>query len=185
LLLNLVKLVMLKNSIIIAFIMVCLVLTIERNILWDNDRALWEDSLEKAPNNARSLSILGIYFLQQHEYAVAVAVLQLSLAADPYQPRIYSNLGLAYQGLERFDLARDMYTMAIGSEPDNAIAYYNLGVITYNQFHDLNGAFELFQKARDRNLLDPDVHLYLSRCYHDLGNSRQSDEELRRYLSLR
>jgi len=180
-----VKMFMLKNSIIIVVIMICLVLAIERNVLWNNDRALWEDSLEKAPNNARSLSILGIYFLQRHEYAVAVAVLQLSLSTDPYQPRIYSNLGLAYQGLERFDLARDMYTLAIGTEPDNAIPYFNLGVITFNRLHDLNTACELFHKARDRNPLDPDVHVYLSRCYQDVGDTKQSDEELRLYRSLK
>jgi tetratricopeptide (TPR) repeat protein len=175
----------LRILLIAVLLIACAGSSFARNILWHDDLALWTDTLEKSPKKARGLNELGIYYADRHEYENAVKVLQLSLSIDKYQPRIYTNLGVAYEGLQRYDLARNMYQMAIGTEPDDPTGYYNLGVILYRNLKSPDEAFRMFEKARDLNPYEPDVHLFLSYIYHDRGDTLRSDQELKTHLSLK
>jgi len=156
-----------------------------RNALWQDDMTIWTDALEKAPLKARGYNELGIHFVATREYDKAYVVLQRSLTLNKYQPEIYINLGLAYEGLQRIDLAVQTYRTAISFAPQDPVPYYNLGVIYYTIFKDRDAALVLFQKARDLNPLEPDVHLYLGNIYQDKGELQKAGEEFRLNRSLK
>jgi protein O-mannosyl-transferase len=162
-----------------------LVAAYARNGLWQDDMTIWADALDKSPRKARGLNELGIYYVGKQDYEKALAALRKSLELNRYQPAVYLNMGLAYEGLNRIDLAIEMYTTAAQYQPDDPVAYYNLGVLYYKTLHDLDRAFELLRKARDLNPSEPDVHLYLSYIYRDRGEFEHADEEYRLHLMLK
>jgi len=156
-----------------------------RNALWQDDMTIWADSLEKSPLKARGYNELGIHYVSTREYDKAYAVLQRSLELNKYQPEIYINLGLVYEGLKRIDLAVQAYRNAVSYAPQDPIPYYNLGVIYYTNYKDLDAALVLFQKARDLNPLEPDVHQYLGNIYRDKGDLQKANEEYQLNRSLK
>jgi len=47
----------------------------------------------------------------------------------PDKPRIFTNLGLAYFGLQQPDLAEQAFQQAVTRDPDDAVAYNHLGIL--------------------------------------------------------
>jgi tetratricopeptide (TPR) repeat protein len=81
--------------------------------------------------------------------------------------------GNAY--FEKGDLkrARTRYHQAIAIDPQNAKAYYALGVIAYTQ-GSYNSAVINFRRAIGVNARDPDFWYYLGNAYQQLGKYRDA-----------
>ena len=164
----------------VALIICLVVLTAAcfvRNSLWQNDMLIWSDALEQSPAKVRGMNELGLYHVSRREFSQATDVFVKSIALNKYQSTIYINLGIAYEGLRRFDDAVKTYRMAMYFQQDDPVPYYNLGILTYKQLHDPQTALDLLLKARDLNPREPDVHLYLGYVYQEQGDLRRAQEE--------
>lgn len=94
------------------------------------------------------------------------------LETDPYSEELfwaYVERGLCYYDLVEYDNAIEDFKQAIILDPDEAIPYYNLGVI-YKNRSDLKTSLVFFEKAID---LDPT----LNHAYVEIAEIKMQNEE--------
>lgn len=156
-----------------------------RNGVWQDDGTLWMDTALKSPAKARGYNEIGLHAVGKQRYHEAIAAFMKSLELDLYQPVVYINLGIAYEGLKDWNKAKDMYERAISLNADDPTPYYNLGGLFYNVFKDREKALSLFLRARDLAPLEPDVHNYLGFIYRDMGMHDMSGQEFRLFRELK
>lgn len=88
---------------------------------------------------------LGIAYMKQGQYDVALKRLQRALAIDGTSPDAHNAMALLRQQLEQPELAEEHFRKAIGHDPDFAAAHNN-----YGQFLCRRGRFE--EAEREFNL---------------------------------
>ncbi len=161
----------------LAVLMVLAAVTLMRNSLWHDDGTIWRDTIGKSPRKARAYNELGLHFIAEKDYPMALEILDRSLEINPYQPEIYINLGIAFEKTGRTDRAREAYQRALSYDPRDPTAYYNLGLLYYRKLHDSTTALSYLLKARDLDPLEPDVHEWLGELYSERGNARLAARE--------
>lgn len=109
--------------------------TYTRNAVWAREESLWVDSLNKAPDNARSFAILGLIYAWKKEKTLenlqtAVALLQKSLDRNfpntSFKPAMVDNIGKIYTNYGMFDQAIVYYKQALQLKPDFIISRFAL-----------------------------------------------------------
>ncbi len=153
-----------KKSIYFLIIITLLIATYERNSIWGNEVALWEDVVKKSPNKARPHHNLGAAFAAIGQYDIAINNYNRSLElikdrSDSY--RIYNNRGNAYSQKGQFDLAIADYDKAIIIRPFFAEAYYNRGNARIEK-GEFDSAIDDYKKV---TLINPDF----SEAYNNIG----------------
>ncbi|NVM22471.1 MAG: tetratricopeptide repeat protein, partial [Desulfobacterales bacterium] len=94
-------------SVAAAFIAIFGFWTYQRNTLWNDPVAFWQDAVSKAPNHYRSHANLGVSYLDAKQYDRAMKAFQKALAlTPPYPTEIYTNIGLLHLESGRQGLAR-------------------------------------------------------------------------------
>ncbi len=121
-------------------------LTNQRNDVWENDIALWQDSVKKSPDKARPWFALGVAFETAGQFEKAKHSYATSIKIFPDYVLALNNLGNIYQHCGDLNAAVKFYNRAIELNPDYAEAHYNLGLI-YNKQNKLAQALEKTQKA--------------------------------------
>ena len=119
--------------------------------------------LEKQPDNAPALHLIGIISYGEKNYDFAAACLRQAIRFNPYSAEIYNNIGTVLKAAGQFEEAIPCYRKAIELNPDYAEAYYNLGntFIAGGQFDE---AIDCYQKAVQINPLH-------AISYNNLGNA--------------
>jgi len=174
-----------RSALLLTVLLLLTITGITRNTIWMDDGGLWNDVIRKSPQKARGLNELALHAIQSHDYRAAIDAFMKCLQLNPYMPQAYINIGIAYEGLNRIDLAEQAYRKAISMSPDDPTAFYNLGVLYYKTGRERQKALDLFLKARDLDPLEPDVHQYLGYIYRDKGDIVRSQEEFRQYDMLK
>ncbi len=133
-----------------------LILSFVRTQVWMDDRALWSEAVERAPDKvrprvqlaralpaAKALEVLGkarelapldpavaaeigTMFLRERQPDAALEEFGRALALDPRDPRNYNNRGVALAQLGQLDAARSDFERAIRMDPGFAEAKQNL-----------------------------------------------------------
>lgn len=88
---------------------------------------MYEQILLRQPNHFDATHFLGVIYLQKGDPARAVDVIGQALALDQSQSPAYSNHGVAFMALGRFDDAIADFDKAISLKPNDAEAFYNRG----------------------------------------------------------
>jgi len=83
----------LKIALMLVIVLVLSISTYNRNTIWKDPQALWEDVIAKSPNNARAYNNLGVELKNKGEYDKAIEQLEKSLKADKNYTSVYFNLG--------------------------------------------------------------------------------------------
>jgi tetratricopeptide (TPR) repeat protein len=83
--------------------------------------------VEREPDNATALHLLGVLAHQAGRNADAVLLIQRAIAQEPNNPEFHYNLGVALQLLDRFDEAAASYRESLRLHPGRAEAFNNLG----------------------------------------------------------
>jgi len=105
----------------IAIIILFMLGTIARNSVWQTERSLWADSLQKAPRTVRSyVNLAHVYLFQDKNYKKAFELNFLSL--DKYSPtpwkdrlRAYNNLGYIMTRVGNYPEALTFYDKALAA----------------------------------------------------------------------
>jgi protein O-GlcNAc transferase len=112
----------------------------------------YREILQREPEHADSLHLLGVIALQTGNLASALALVQRAAALRPDAAVCRNNLGQVLERLGRFDEAAPCYEAAIELDPGYAEAHNNLGYVRARQDR-LTDAEALYRRAID---LDPE-----------------------------
>ena len=121
-------------SIICALIMIFGYWTFQRNALWNNPVAFWEDAAGKPPNHFRAHANLGVSYLDAKQYDRALGAFKKALSLNPtYPTEIYTNIGMLYLDRGRQTLARKHLERALALNPNNFVALDLIGTLYRKQ----------------------------------------------------
>jgi len=121
--------------------------------------------LQKFPDHADSLHLLGCLKKQQKEYVQAIQFIQKAIDIAPQVAMYYYNLGLAYFALSEMKMAIDVWKQLIELDPDFIDAYANIGY-AYIQLNEFQKAQEILSQGHNKNSNNQLILLNLATVYH-------------------
>jgi len=104
------------------------VVTWQRNRVYQDELVLWQDTLRKRPDNARTHNNLGRYYYLRNQWDEAIACFEASIRLDPGLPKVHCNLGLALLNSGRTAEAVAPLETAVRMLPKYFSAQLNLGI---------------------------------------------------------
>jgi len=140
--------------------------------------------LQREPEHADSLHLLGVIALQAGNFASALELVQRAVALRPDAAVCRNNLGQVFERLGRDDDAARCYEAAIELDPAYAEAHNNLGYLLARQDR-LTEAEALYRKAIE---LDPEYaepHTNRGNLLKDRGELDEAIACYRRAIELR
>ncbi|HXC92257.1 MAG TPA: sulfotransferase [Stellaceae bacterium] len=149
----------------------------------DRAEALYRKVLQKAPDHADALHLLGLIAHQRGRHQRAVKLIERALAIAPDFPAAHANLGSALKAMGRRTAASAAYHRAIALNPNYAVAHCNLAAVQLEQ-----GALAAGLASAERAvaLMPGLVEAHLNRA-DALARQRQfeaAERSLRRALEL-
>jgi tetratricopeptide (TPR) repeat protein len=158
--------------------------TYERNLVWKNPVALWEDNVKKSPNKARVHGNLGKAYLDSGEYEKARIEFEKVIELDPTLLGAYDNLAIIYiEHFRQYEKARKYLYEAIRQKDDYPSPYLNLGVINLHlkQLPEAISNFEKVLELDPNNLLG---HYNLAASYFNLEDYQKAISILEKGISV-
>ncbi|MHB8809245.1 MAG: tetratricopeptide repeat protein [Desulfobulbaceae bacterium] len=157
--------------------------TVERNRLWQDPVAFWEDSAAKAPGKARPFINLSVAYRERGDYARAIAAAQTAIRLDPRFVNGIFALGSAYLEQGDLDLAIATFQDVLRRMPEYADVYNGLAVAYLRKGMLTEAAAALRENLR----LDPDnfralVNLAAIKSYQ--GRDQEALKDLQRAVEL-
>jgi protein O-GlcNAc transferase len=140
--------------------------------------------LERVPEHADSLHLLGVIGLQTGHLEPALELVQRAVALRPDGAVYWSNLGQVLEQLARFDEAERAYRTAIELDPACAEAYNNLGRLLEAR-DELAEAEAHFRKAIELNPEYAEPHTNIGNLLKDCGDLDGAIAAHRRAIELR
>ena len=136
-------------------------------------------TLEK-PNPALYHYQMGLSFLNERNYTSALVDLTEANKLDPDNPEVLYNLGKAYMGKKRPDLAEPILLRAIILKPNYSIARNDLGVV-YLELKRWDNAVQQFKIVKDDLFYEnsENAAINLGLAYLGRGDYAKALEELR------
>ncbi len=128
--------------------------------VWQDEIALWQDTVRKSPHKFRPHYNLGV-LLMDRDPAEAYVVLSEAIRIDPSQPMAYRSLGEVFWRQHRYPEAERAWRQALALDPDHAGTCRALGLL-YARQGAFSQALHHLQRARE---LDP----LAWRSYFDLA----------------
>ena len=149
----------------------------------DRAEALYRKVLQKAPDHADALHLLGLIEHERGRHQRAIQLIRRALAIVPAFSAAHANLGSALKATGRRTEAVEAYHHAIALKPDYAVAHCNLAAVQIEQ-----GAFAAALASADRAIaLAPDlVEAHLNRADALMRQRRfeEAEASLRRAIEL-
>jgi tetratricopeptide (TPR) repeat protein len=111
---------------------------------------LWDEVLERAPDDASAWSNRGNVQLALGRPEAAIADQNRAIALEPGNPDPHLNRGTAEEALGRWELAAADYRWILERDPRDASALYNLGNVegSLGQWQEARRCFEAAAAAR-------------------------------------
>ena len=144
----------------------------------ENIRVAWtpgdasEDPLEHA-----------ISLLRQGDYGRAVPLMENLLIANPNDPDILYNLGMAYSDTGQMQDAIELLSRAVEVNPDDANAFVALGV-AHQRNSEPSEALTALRKAIELDPVNSYAHRNLGGILASLGGFQEADPHLREAVHL-
>jgi tetratricopeptide (TPR) repeat protein len=151
----------------------------------DADKWFTEVIVEK-PDDPDAWYLLGRTKYNENSFTAAISSFERSLALRPRNVEAENNLGLAWQGLNSPDKAKEAYQTAIdwqGAVPADPQPFLNLGAMLAEE-SDFEHAMPLLLKAAELSPDNPKVHEDLGHVYEALQNLPKAQTELERAIAL-
>ena len=122
------KPVWLKPLILCALTIVAAVWTYERNEVWRDRIAIWEDCVKKSPHKARPYNNLGVALADDGQYSKAIEKYHKALQINPNYPNAYANLGFVLAKQGKVEESITQFLKALQLKPRDYETLSNLGV---------------------------------------------------------
>ncbi|GAB4490458.1 MAG: tetratricopeptide repeat protein [Thermodesulfovibrionales bacterium] len=149
----------------------------ERNGVWAEELALWQDVVSKNPSHARGHNMIGIIHKKRGELDSAIEAFRAAIRVQPDYAEAHVNLGSTYIVQGRLDDAMPELLTALGFHSmdriDTAALFINIAY-----YHILRGAPEkalsYLMDARQMTPEDASVYYFLGMAYRAMGDGEQA-----------
>ena len=152
--------------------------TWQRNALWNDPVAFYEDNLDRAPWSERVNSSLARTYIESGRYDDALVVLKRGLKINPYNVKLNDNLGTLYDLTGSPKQAIEALGRAIKYDPGYYRSYLNLGVVYAGQ-KEWVAAIEQYEKAINLKFEYDKAHYNLGVAYYIQGRLQESLQEFK------
>ena len=186
------------NRVMVGILVVLSLLSYQRNSVWQNEIAFWEDGKRKTPTLPNVYLGAGNAYqrrnffheaysnysqaLQFYDHSEAGAA-QLTQLAREFYARIYSNLGIVAFMLWRDKEALGDFRQAAQLDPTDGHIYNNLGVVFF-EWGKYQETIDAFQKSIVWQGDYPEAYRYLGQAYAALGQSQIAKGYFEKAISL-
>ena len=136
--------------------------------------------LQKNPNHADALHLLGCLKNQQNKTDQAIQLFNMAIDIAPQIAMYHYNLGLAYSRIPNIQLAINAWYETIALDPNFIDAYANIGY-AYMQLDELNKAQKILTQGLTKSPQNQLILLNLATAFHkdeSFDNARQYYEKL-------
>jgi tetratricopeptide (TPR) repeat protein len=159
--------------------------TYQRNALWNDDVAFWEDAVGKSPQHYRGYANLGISYLHGGAYGPAIEAFEKALSlSPPYPTEIHVNVGLAHLKQGQFQAARKSLNRALSINSNNFVALDLLGTVSRRE-KDYQGAVKWYKRALEVNPDFATSYYNLATLSKERGETDEALKALQRVIDLR
>jgi tetratricopeptide (TPR) repeat protein len=165
-----------KLALVLLPLLVFAGLTTQRNRVWKNSRALWEDSLRKEDRTAVAHNNLGLVDDAEGNLAKAAERYTAAVERNPHYPEAHYNLGRAMVLLnaqakdpERYVKALTHMDAAIANRPTFADAHNYRGIVL-RQFDRQDEARAAYEQALSIVPGHSEAHVNLGNLHYISGN---------------
>ena len=139
--------------------------------------------LEKNPNNADALNLMGILANQRKRPDEAESFIRKAISENGLVPSYHNNLGIVLQSLNKLDNAIQCYQKALNLEPDFTEAHINLGITLQTQ-GKLDEAIKHYQKALHLKPGIAKIHFNMGVALYDHGKFDAAIESYKKAIQL-
>jgi tetratricopeptide (TPR) repeat protein len=163
-------------------------LTMRRNAVFADDRALFESTLRVSPLCREAHTALGDAYLRAGRYADAATEYERARTPQPRRasyvvlPKVLINLGMADIGSGQYAAAEAAFTEAHRLQPQLLHPLFGLGIANLG-LGQVATAASWLERASALAPDDPDVALNLALSYDRLGRETEALQAYRRYLA--
>jgi len=158
-------------------------LTIQRNRDYHSSFSIWQDTVDKCPDNPRAHDNLGIALREQGRLPEAIDQYEQALRLRPDDAQTRYNLGIALLPLGRTQEAIELWEQALQIKPDLAEAHYNLG----NAMFQTGKVPEAIHHYEQALLIKPDLaeaHYNLAVVLEQAGQLQQAIQHYQQALQI-
>jgi tetratricopeptide (TPR) repeat protein len=158
-------------------------MTIARNSVYQTSLAIWQDTVDKSPKNARAQTSLGNALCEDSRDSLGMERLREAIRLAPQDEQTHNNLGgeLAKQG--RIEEAIEQFRFAIRIAPGNIDLHRNLGLALFH-LGKLDMAIEEFREAIRIYPQDDESHNSLGAALGQQGKFEEAVGEFREAVRL-
>ena len=156
----------------------------ERNKVWRDPTALWEDCVKKSPRKDRPYYNLGQEYYTQGRFQDSIEALKTANRLNPKDVKILNNLGAAYRKTGRYPEAIETYKEALRLNPTESEPYNNLGLAYYHLGRHPE-AIEAFKEAIRRKPGNEELYYNLGVAYTALGNHPAAIEAYHKAIQIK
>ncbi|MCU0609544.1 MAG: tetratricopeptide repeat protein [Chitinispirillaceae bacterium] len=162
----------------VAISVVFCYLTVQRNVVYQSEHSLWQDTLDKRPNNVRAATYLGSALMNDGSSdAQSLIMLNRAVSMDSAYGLAYANRGLVFARMRRFDDALRDYNRAVALRINRAELFNNRGIL-FGEAGRTAEAIADFTIAVQINPLFAAAHSNLGSAYVNVYKASANDSAL-------
>jgi tetratricopeptide (TPR) repeat protein len=146
---------------------------------FDGALQLLQDALQRTPDDADVLYLIGLGHAGKKQWSEAAAALKRVTELSPDFAPAYFQLAVCHGKLGQPERALALYDKHLELEPGHATSAYNSGLILF-EANRIDEALARFERGLASNPEDPELQEMLGRCYVHQGKLREAVEHLER-----
>lgn len=125
----------------------------------------------------------GIAELEKGNIPEAISALKMAASDNPNDPRIYNNLGIAYELMKDYTNARKAFRKALELNPYNSAILNNLAELSRSEGKQ-NDAIELYASAIASDPMFVEPYLNVARLFLDLSEFKLAEPYVRKSIEI-
>lgn len=170
--------------VLVVVLLVCLPLTWQRNALWNDPIAFYEDNLKVVPGSERAMVDLAFRYEEAGQYANQRRLLEQAVRLHPLNHDFYAALAKVYADQLGFPSAIDLLEQGLKRMPHN-LELYERAALLAEKFGKRELIFDYLQRGLaaipdNKERLLNDLGIY----YAQQGNFVQAENLYRQSMSL-
>jgi tetratricopeptide (TPR) repeat protein len=159
-------------------------LTFRRNKDYQSELSIWQDTVNKSPQNARAHTNLGACLCETGgDIDEAILHYRLAVELDPQYALAHHNLGVALYRCSRIDEAQTQYRQALAIDPNYADACNSYGLLLENRGAVVQ-ALAYYRKALELKAGSKEAYTNLGNVLHRQGRAAEAVASYRNALQI-
>lgn len=151
--------------------------------VWFDSISLWNNVIEKYPDESGAYSNLGHHYRTLNNYDMALKNYNIAIQKDNKNSKAFSNRGKVWFDRGEFQKALSDYNASIAIDNKDATTYANRGA-TYGMLNDLEKSMEDLSKALELDPTNSNALKNRSVIYYQLGDFEKNIADCKKYLEL-